>query len=130
MSLGFMAGAIPASVLCGFLIAKVAYKHLFVASFALPIAAYWMLSRNIHGGIANLSGEFPDGTSETILNGGFPPGLSVELVHQIKGVFAGAFQHMFAIGIAFAVAAFVLTLFLRKEVLTQRTEAAESTRAA
>lgn len=199
MSLGFMAGAIPASVLCGFLITKIAYKHLFVASFALPIAAYWvlsrvavdttvlymltalfilglgigvlfgsdnlivqesvakehagvglatvqlfqslgatlgfsifgsLLSRSIHNGIAGLSGEFPAGTSETILNGGFPPGLSADLVQRIKTVFAEAFQHMFAIGIAFAVAAFVLTLFLRKEVLTQRADAAESTHAA
>ena len=45
LSLAFMAGAIPMSILCGFLITRVAYKYLFVASFVLPIAGYLILSR-------------------------------------------------------------------------------------
>ncbi|WP_127485136.1 MDR family MFS transporter [Paenibacillus ehimensis] len=45
LTLAFMAGAIPASVLCGFLITKVAYKYLFVVSFILPIAGYIVLSQ-------------------------------------------------------------------------------------
>ncbi|MBW7461882.1 MFS transporter, partial [Paenibacillus sepulcri] len=45
LSLAFMAGAIPMSVLCGFLITRVAYKYLFIVSFILPIAGYLILSR-------------------------------------------------------------------------------------
>lgn len=195
LSLGFMAGAIPASIVCGFLITKVPYKRLFLVSFALPIVAYFLLSRidvgttvlyiliaffimglgigvlfgsdnlivqesvakehagvgiatvqlfqslgatlgfsifgsllsrNIHSGITDLSGEFPEGTSETIINGGMPAGLSSELTLQIKSVFAEAFQHMFLIGVFFAIAAFVICWFLRKEVLATRQEAQEA----
>ncbi len=45
LSLAFMAGAIPASILCGNLITKVAYKNLFILSFIFPIASYILLSR-------------------------------------------------------------------------------------
>ncbi|MCR8634046.1 MDR family MFS transporter [Paenibacillus radicis (ex Xue et al. 2023)] len=45
LMLAFMAGAIPASILCGFLITKIPYKHLFVSSFVLPVAGYLVLSR-------------------------------------------------------------------------------------
>lgn len=194
LSLGFMAGAIPASIVCGFLITKVPYKLLFIISFALPIVAYYLLSRidvsttvlyviiaffimglgigvlfgsdnlivqesvakehagvgiatvqlfqslgatlgfsifgsllsrNIHSGITDLSGQFPAGTSETIINGGMPEGLSSELMLQIKNIFSEAFQHMFLIGVFFSIAAFVICWFLRKEVLTTRQEVAE-----
>ncbi|MFC0215960.1 MDR family MFS transporter [Paenibacillus chartarius] len=187
LSLAFMGGAIPASIICGSLITKLPYKHLFVVSFVLPIASYFMLSqinpgtsvpyvvasfvlmglgigvlfgsdnlivqesvakdhsgvgvatvqlfqsigatlgfsifgsllsRNISSGIAGLSGQFPPGTAETIMNGGIPAGLSSELATQIKLVFAGAFQHLFAIGIIFAAAAFMVCWFMRKEVLS------------
>lgn len=71
-----------------------------------------LLSRNIHGGIAGLSDRFPEGTSESIMNGGIPAGLSSELIEQIKTVFAEAFQQMFLIGAIFAVAAFVICWFM------------------
>ncbi|MCS7464104.1 MFS transporter [Paenibacillus doosanensis] len=45
LTLAFMAGAIPASIVCGFLITRIAYKHLFVVSFILPVAGYFLLSR-------------------------------------------------------------------------------------
>ncbi|MBM7563926.1 MDR family MFS transporter [Paenibacillus sacheonensis] len=45
LSLGFMAGAIPMSIVCGFLITRVAYKYLFIGSFVLPIVGYFLLSR-------------------------------------------------------------------------------------
>ncbi|CAG7654792.1 MDR family MFS transporter [Paenibacillus allorhizosphaerae] len=45
LNLGFMAGAIPVSILCGFLITRIAYKYLFIASFLFPIGSYFMLSR-------------------------------------------------------------------------------------
>ncbi|MFC5649626.1 hypothetical protein ACFPYJ_10940 [Paenibacillus solisilvae] len=46
--------------------------------------------------------QFPEGTSESIMNGGLPQGLSADLIEQIKTVFAEAFQHMFLIGTLFA----------------------------
>jgi EmrB/QacA subfamily drug resistance transporter len=193
LSLAFMAGAIPASIVCGNLITKVAYKRLFLISFIFPIVSYVLLSRivvdttamyiiaaffimglgigvlfggdnlivqesvekehtgvgvatvqlfqsigatlgfsifgsllsrNITGGISGLSGQFPAGTAETIMNGGIPKGLSANLILQIKTVFADAFQHIFAIGIVFAAAAFLACWFLSKERLSVRKEPA------
>ncbi|NOU97168.1 MFS transporter [Paenibacillus sp. LMG 31456] len=195
LMLAFMAGAIPASILCGFLITKIAYKHLFVSSFILPVAGYLvlsridvsttvlyviiaffilglgigvlfgsdnlivqetvdkehtgvgvatvqlfqslgatlgfsifgsLLSRNIHNGIDGLSDQFPTGTSEYIMNGGLPEGLPVDLLIQIKTVFAGAFQQMFIIGTLFALAAFIICWFMKKEVLTSQQEVSHS----
>ncbi|UKS29191.1 MFS transporter [Paenibacillus sp. HWE-109] len=191
LSLAFMAGAIPASIVCGNLITKLAYKQLFIVSFIFPIASFIMLSRihidttvlyvivaffilglgigvlfgsdnlivqesvqkehsgvgvatvqlfqaigttlgfsifgsllsrNISGGIAGLSGQFPEGTSETIMNGGIPKGISPELLLSIKHIFTGAFQHIFAISIGFAIVAFIACLFMKKEVLATTEE--------
>ncbi|NOV02093.1 MFS transporter [Paenibacillus sp. LMG 31457] len=191
LSLAFMVGAIPASVICGNLITKIPYKHLFLVSFVFPIASFIMLSRihvdttvwyiivsffimglgigvlfgsdnlivqesvskehsgvgvatvqlfqaigttlgfsifgsllsrNITGGIHGLSGQFPVGTSETIMNGGIPKGLSADLLLQIKLVFSEAFQHIFAISIGFAIVAFLVTWIMKKEVLTSKDE--------
>ena len=191
LTLAFMAGAIPASILCGFLITKIAYKYLFVASFVLPIAGYLLLSnidvsttvlyiimaffvlglgigvlfgsdnlivqetvdknhtgvgvatvqlfqslgatlgfsifgsllsKNIHSGISELSDQFPAGTSETIINGGIPKELPSDVLIQIKTVFAEAFQHMFLIGSLFAVVAFIICWFMKKEVLKPQQE--------
>ncbi|NQX67698.1 MFS transporter [Paenibacillus alba] len=187
LSLAFMAGAIPASIVCGNLITKIAYKHLFIVSFVFPfisfillsrigvdttvlyvIVAFFilglgigvlfgsdnlivqesvqkehsgvgvatvqlfqaigttlgfsifgsLLSRNISSGISGLSAQFPEGTSETIMNGGIPKGISAELLMNIKLIFTGAFQHIFAISIAFAIVAFLACLFMKKEVLS------------
>ncbi|WP_256759715.1 MDR family MFS transporter [Cohnella sp. WQ 127256] len=40
----FMAGAIPSSILNGFLITRVAYRNLFIFSFTLPIIGFYLLS--------------------------------------------------------------------------------------
>ncbi|MGZ4135767.1 MAG: MFS transporter, partial [Tumebacillaceae bacterium] len=45
LSLAFMAGAIPASILNGFLITRVPYRSLFIVSFVLPIVGFALLSR-------------------------------------------------------------------------------------
>ncbi|OPH57594.1 multidrug transporter [Paenibacillus ferrarius] len=187
LSLAFMAGAIPASIVCGNLITKIAYKHLFIVSFVFPLLSFILLSRigadttvlyvivaffilglgigvlfgsdnlivqesvqkehsgvgvatvqlfqaigttlgfsifgsllsrNISSGISGLSGQFPEGTSETIMNGGIPKGISPELLMNIKLIFTGAFQHIFAISIAFAIVAFLACLFMKKEILS------------
>ncbi|MGG1517919.1 MDR family MFS transporter [Paenibacillus oryzisoli] len=191
LSLGFMAGAIPASMVCGNLITKVAYKNLFVVSFVFPIASYIMfaylqvdttvlyvivasfilglgigvlfgsdnlivqesvakehtgvgvatvqlfqaigttlgfsifgslLSRNIASGLEGMSDRFPAGTADSIKNGGLPSGLPADLVLSIKTVFTDAFQHIFAIGIGFAVVAFIVCFFMKKEVLSSNKE--------
>lgn len=195
LSLAFMAGAIPASILCGNLITKVAYKNLFILSFIFPIASYILLSRihvdttvmyvivgffilglgigvlfgsdnlivqesvakehsgvgvatvqlfqaigttlgfsifgsllsrNISTGLAGMSDQFPPGTAETILNGGIPKGLSADLLLRIKTVFADSFQHIFAIGIGFAVVAFIACFFMKREVLSSSQEDASA----
>jgi EmrB/QacA subfamily drug resistance transporter len=44
LMLAFMAGAIPSSILNGFLITKIPYRNVFIACFSLPIAGVIMLS--------------------------------------------------------------------------------------
>lgn len=43
LTLAFMAGAVPSSILNGFLITRVAYRNLFIVSFLLPIIGFAML---------------------------------------------------------------------------------------
>nr|WP_255807680.1 MDR family MFS transporter [Cohnella mopanensis] len=45
LMLAFMGGAIPSSIVIGFLITKLAYRNLFIISFVLPIIGFIMLSR-------------------------------------------------------------------------------------
>ncbi|UQZ81443.1 Multidrug resistance protein 3 [Paenibacillus konkukensis] len=45
MTLAFMAGAIPSSIVNGFLITKVAYRNLFIGSFVLPIIGFFLLTQ-------------------------------------------------------------------------------------
>lgn len=45
LMLAFMAGAIPSSILNGFLITRIAYRNLFIVSFLLPIVGFLLLSR-------------------------------------------------------------------------------------
>ncbi|QAY67596.1 MDR family MFS transporter [Paenibacillus protaetiae] len=43
LMLAFMGGAIPSSIVNGFLITKIAYRNLFIVSFLLPIVGFFML---------------------------------------------------------------------------------------
>jgi EmrB/QacA subfamily drug resistance transporter len=45
LTLAFMAGAIPSSILNGFLITKVPYRSLFIVCFILPIVGFILLSQ-------------------------------------------------------------------------------------
>lgn len=45
LMLAFMAGAIPSSIANGFLITRIAYRQLFIVSFALPVVGFFLLSR-------------------------------------------------------------------------------------
>lgn len=191
LMLAFMAGAIPASIVNGFLITRVAYRSLFIGSFLLPIAGFLMLtqigvattwlyivgaffilgvglgalfggdnlivqesvdskdsgialstvqlfqslgatiglsifgsllSKHIKEGIAALDSRLPAGAAANIETGNFPADLPAALLHDIKQVFSYAFQNMFVISLVFAIAAFILCWFLKKEVLSKRAE--------
>ncbi|WP_219833901.1 MDR family MFS transporter [Paenibacillus sp. R14(2021)] len=45
LMLAFMAGAIPSSIVNGFLITKVPYRNLFIACFLLPIVGFYLLTQ-------------------------------------------------------------------------------------
>ncbi|MGO0063844.1 MDR family MFS transporter [Brevibacillus fluminis] len=194
LTLAFMAGAIPSSIVNGFLITKVPYRNLFITCFILPIIGFYLLSqigvdtsvlyivitffiiglgigalfggdnlivqesvekensgvalgtvqlfqslgatiglsifgsllsRNIKEGVSGLAGELPAGKVENIATGGIPAGLAPDLVDKIQSVFAGAFQHIFFISLFFVIASFIVTWFLKKEILSKREEEPE-----
>ncbi|MFC5649649.1 MDR family MFS transporter [Paenibacillus solisilvae] len=45
LMLAFMAGAIPSSILNGFLITRIPYRNLFITCFSLPIVGFILLSQ-------------------------------------------------------------------------------------
>ncbi|WP_051621073.1 MDR family MFS transporter [Paenibacillus sp. UNC451MF] len=45
LTLAFMAGAIPSSIVNGFLITRVTYRNLFIVSFLLPIIGFFLLTQ-------------------------------------------------------------------------------------
>lgn len=45
LNIAFMVGAIPVSILIGFLITRVAYRTLFILSFILPIVGMYLLTQ-------------------------------------------------------------------------------------
>ncbi|QHW33081.1 MFS transporter [Paenibacillus rhizovicinus] len=45
LMLAFMAGAIPSSIVNGFLITKVPYRNLFIVCFLLPIVGFYLLTQ-------------------------------------------------------------------------------------
>lgn len=45
LMLAFMAGAIPSSIVNGFLITKVPYRNLFIVCFLMPIAGFYLLTQ-------------------------------------------------------------------------------------
>ncbi|MCQ6561281.1 MDR family MFS transporter [Paenibacillus mendelii] len=194
LTLAFMAGGIPASIMNGFLITKVRYRNLFIVSFLLPIVGFILLSRigvetsvmyivvsffilgagmgalfggdnlivqesvdkehsgialstvqlfqslgttlgfsifgsllakQIHSGISDIA-QLPPGSASLIETGGIPNSLASELVLQVKLAFSHSFQNIFTISIGFAVAAFLICWFMKREVLTAKDEAAQN----
>ncbi|THF82665.1 MDR family MFS transporter [Cohnella fermenti] len=191
LNLAFMAGAIPISILIGFLITRVPYRTLFIVSFILPIIGMYLLTqigvgttvlyiivtfvilgvgmgalfggdnlivqesvakehsgialstvqlfqsigmtigmsvfgsllaKNIRTGVMDLSDQLPEGAAESIAKGDIPQGLSADTIGKVHEAFSDAFQNIFAIGLGFAVAAFVIVWFLKKEVLSKKEE--------
>lgn len=191
LMLAFMAGAIPSSIVNGFLITRVPYRNLFIACFSLPIIGYLMLTRigidttvlyvlatffilglglgalfggdnlivqesvnkedsgvalgtvqlfqslgatiglsvfgsllarNIRDGVSGLSDQLPAGTAAHIETGGIPAGLEPGLLVKVQTVFADSFTHIFSISLIFVIAAFVISWFLKKEVLSPKKE--------
>jgi len=191
LNLAFMAGAIPISILIGFLITRVPYRTLFIVSFILPIVGMYLLTqigvgttvlyiiitfvimgvgmgalfggdnlivqesvdkkdsgialstvqlfqsigvtigmsvfgsllaKNIKSGVMGLSDQLPEGAADTIAKGDIPQGLAPDLIEKVQVAFSDAFQNIFTIGLGFAVAAFVIVWFLKKEVLSKKDE--------
>ncbi|MCC3377042.1 MDR family MFS transporter [Cohnella sp. REN36] len=189
LMLAFMAGAIPASIVNGFIITKVPYRTLFIVSFILPIIGFYLLSQlgvgttvlyvivsffilgigmgalfggdnlivqesvdkadsgialstvqlfqslgatiglsifgsllanNIKTGVQGMKDQFPAGTSDDIMTGGIPEGLSPSLLEDVRAVFAHAFQHIYGIALVFVIAAFLICWFMKNEVLKKR----------
>jgi fucose permease len=79
-----------------------------------------LLASHIRSGVSSLASELPPGTADNIETGGIPAGLPHDLVMKIQTVFASSFSDIFAISLVFAIVAFVICLFLKKEVLTKR----------
>ncbi|WP_435169201.1 MDR family MFS transporter [Paenibacillus glycanilyticus] len=190
----FMAGAIPSSIVNGFLITRVAYRNLFITCFVLPLVGIFMLTqlavsttplfviiaffvmglgigalfggdnlivqesvekkhsgvalgtvqlfqslgatvglsvfgsvlaKSIKDGINSLSSGMDPGTVDSIKTGGIPAGLPSDLVLKIQTVFANSFDHIFVIALGFAAVSFIITWFLKKEVLTKHEDAEE-----
>ncbi|PWW05231.1 EmrB/QacA subfamily drug resistance transporter [Paenibacillus cellulosilyticus] len=191
MLLSFMAGAVPASIVNGFVITKVPYKRLFIGSFILPVVGFFMLTYltadtsvlyiiascfilgvgmgvlfgsdnlivqesvdssisgvalstvqlvqslgatmgfsifgsllagHIKNGLTGMGDQLPANTAETIATDGIPKGLPDDVLLQVKTIFADSFNSLFMVGAVFAVAAFIITWFMKKEVLTPKKE--------
>ncbi|MBB6732500.1 MDR family MFS transporter [Cohnella zeiphila] len=87
-----------------------------------------LLASRITSGIGKLTGSLPADSSAGLARaaqGGIPSGLDEKLAQQIKAIFSGAFQHLYWISAIFALIAFVICLFLKKEVLTASAENAK-----
>ncbi|MCD9022572.1 MFS transporter [Cohnella sp. NL03-T5] len=191
MLLSFMAGGVPASIVNGILITKVAYRNLFIFSFVFPIIGFILLSqinidtsvmyvivccfllglglgalfggdnlivqesvekehsgvalstvqlfqslgmtlgfsifgsllaKQIRTGVTGFADQFPPGAVDNIETGGIPKGLAPDLMVNVKTVFAESFQNIFTIAIGFAIVAFIICWFMKKEVLSENKE--------
>ncbi|RUS46113.1 MDR family MFS transporter [Cohnella sp. AR92] len=191
LNMALMAGAIPVSILIGFLITRVPYRNIFIVAFILPIIGMYLmtqigvgttvlyiivaffilglgigalfggdnlivqesvdkkdsgialstvqlfqsigttigmsvfgslLAKNIKSGVMELSDQLPNGAADSIAKGDIPAGLSADVIGKVNAAFSDAFQNIFAIGFGFAIAAFVIVWFLKKEVLSKRDE--------
>lgn len=81
-----------------------------------------LLSKHIKDGIAALDSRLPADAAANIETGNIPADLPTALLHDIKQVFSYSFQNMFVISLVFAIAAFILCWFLKKEVLSKKAE--------
>ncbi|QWU16501.1 hypothetical protein SAMN04487895_107117 [Paenibacillus sophorae] len=81
-----------------------------------------LLSGHISKGVEPLSSQLPAGTSENLAAGGIPPGISPQLLTEVKTVFTHAFQNVFSISLVFVIITFFICWFLKKEVLSQKKE--------
>lgn len=191
LNLALMAGAIPVSILIGFLITRVSYRNLFIIAFILPIIGMYLLTqigvgttvmyiivafiimglgigalfggdnlivqesvnkeesgiaistvqlfqsigttigmsvfgsllaKNIKNGIMDLNNQLPKGAADSIAKGDIPQGLSSDMIEKVQQAFSHAFQNIFTIGLGFAVAAFIVVWFFKREVLSKNDE--------
>lgn len=191
LNLALMAGAVPVSILIGFLITRVSYRNLFIVSFVFPIVGMYLLAQvgvgtsvlyiiiaffisglgmgalfggdnlivqesvdkedsgiaiatvqlfqsigitigmsvfgsllaeNIKSSINNLGNQLQKGAAKAIAMGDIPQGLTPDMIEKVQQAFSNAFQNIFAIGFGFAIVAFIIVWFLKKEVLSKKEE--------
>jgi len=87
-----------------------------------------LLSSSLTNKLESLGTSLPESIAGNIKNlaaGGIPNDLSPNMLIQIKTLFIESFQHIYLYAFACMIIAFVLCLFLKKEVLSPKTEIEE-----
>ncbi|OWA33635.1 MFS transporter [Saccharibacillus sp. O16] len=78
-----------------------------------------LLAKHIRDGIHGMAGQLPAGSEESVISGSLPEGLSASALQQIHQIIASSFDQLFAIGLGFAIVAYVFCWFLSPGVLGQ-----------
>ncbi|OWR27178.1 MFS transporter [Saccharibacillus sp. O23] len=76
-----------------------------------------LLAKHIRDGIHAIAGQLPAGSEESVIAGALPESLSSSALEHIRGIIASSFDQLFAIGLGFAIVAYVLCWFLSPGVL-------------
>ncbi|WP_194757894.1 MDR family MFS transporter [Priestia megaterium] len=84
-----------------------------------------LLSSTLTSNLSSLGDELPKSMANNINSlaaGGIPSGLTPELFMKIKVLFIESFQHIYTYAFVLTIIAFVLCFFLKKEVLSSKSE--------
>ncbi|WP_416434428.1 MDR family MFS transporter [Priestia megaterium] len=84
-----------------------------------------LLSSTLTSKLSSLGDELPKSMANnmnSLAAGGIPSGLTPELFMKIKVLFIESFQHIYTYAFVLTIIAFVLCFFLKKEVLSSKSE--------
>ncbi|MHC5320564.1 MDR family MFS transporter [Priestia megaterium] len=84
-----------------------------------------LLSSTLTSNLSSLGDELPKSMANnmnSLAAGGIPSGLTPELFMKIKVLFIESFQHIYTYAFVLTIIAFVLCFFLKKEVLSSKSE--------
>ncbi|MFC7391637.1 MDR family MFS transporter [Scopulibacillus cellulosilyticus] len=84
-----------------------------------------LLSSTLTSKLGELGGQLPKSMTEhmnSLAAAGIPQGLSSELFIKIKTIFVDSFQHIYMYSFVIAIISFILCWFLKKEVLSSKSE--------
>ncbi|MCI4622878.1 multidrug transporter [Priestia megaterium] len=84
-----------------------------------------LLSSTLTSNLSSLGDELPKSMANnmnSLAAGGIPSGLTPELFMEIKVLFIESFQHIYTYAFVLTIIAFVLCFFLKKEVLSSKSE--------